>query len=62
MIQEGINVHINLVYDGAKVQSEINTLRQIATVVFSLIMGLFGGFLPSLRAAKMNIVDALRSV
>jgi len=31
------------------------------SLVFSLIMGLFGGFLPSLRAAKMNIVDALRA-
>ncbi|MDR5856013.1 ABC transporter permease [Caballeronia sp. LZ062] len=31
------------------------------TVVFSLIMGFLGGFLPALRASRMNIVDALRA-
>jgi putative ABC transport system permease protein len=30
-------------------------------VVFALIMGLLGGFLPALRAARMNIVEALRT-
>jgi len=29
--------------------------------VFALVMGLAGGFLPALRAAHMNIVEALRS-
>jgi putative ABC transport system permease protein len=29
---------------------------------FSLLMGLIGGFLPSLRAARLNIVQALRAV
>lgn len=33
----------------------------LKSLVFSLIMGFSGGFLPSLRAAKMNIVDALRA-
>ncbi|WP_244818209.1 ABC transporter permease [Caballeronia sp. Lep1P3] len=33
----------------------------IRTVVFSLIMGFVGGFLPALRASRMNIVDALRA-
>jgi len=33
----------------------------ISGIVFSLAMGLIGGVLPSLRAARMNIVDALRS-
>lgn len=28
--------------------------------LFSLLMGLMGGFLPALRAARMQIVDALR--
>lgn len=28
---------------------------------FALLMGLFGGFLPALRAARLNIVDALRA-
>lgn len=33
----------------------------LATGVFALAMGLIGGFLPALRAARMNIVDALRA-
>lgn len=32
------------------------------SVLFSLSMGLVGGFLPAVRAARMNIVDALRAV
>jgi putative ABC transport system permease protein len=31
------------------------------TFAFALIMGLFGGFLPVLRAARYNIVEALRT-
>ncbi|WP_250516706.1 ABC transporter permease [Caballeronia sp. INDeC2] len=31
------------------------------TLGFSLVMGLVGGFLPALRASRMNIVDALRA-
>jgi ABC-type antimicrobial peptide transport system permease subunit len=30
-------------------------------IVFSLAMGLVGGFLPSVRAARLEIVDALRA-
>lgn len=33
----------------------------VQSLVFSLIMGLVGGFLPAARAARMNIVDALRA-
>lgn len=33
----------------------------IKGILFSLFMGLFGGLLPAFRAARMNIVDALRS-
>jgi ABC-type antimicrobial peptide transport system permease subunit len=33
----------------------------VQTLVFSLAMGLVGGFLPSLRAARLEIVDALRA-
>ena len=33
----------------------------ISTLVFSLVMGLVGGFLPSVRAARLEIVDALRA-
>jgi len=32
------------------------------TALFSLVMGLAGGFLPAVRAAWLNIVDALRIV
>jgi putative ABC transport system permease protein len=31
------------------------------TLVFSIIMGLVGGFLPSVRAARLEIVDSLRA-
>jgi ABC-type lipoprotein release transport system permease subunit len=33
----------------------------INTLVFTLIMGLVGGFLPAVKAARMKIVDALRA-
>ena len=32
------------------------------TLLFSLVMGVIGGFLPAIRAARLNIVDALRAV
>lgn len=32
----------------------------LASLVFAALMGLFGGFFPSARAARLNIVDALR--
>lgn len=32
-----------------------------SSVIFSTLMGFFGGFLPSVRAARMNIVNALRA-
>jgi ABC-type antimicrobial peptide transport system permease subunit len=33
----------------------------IQTVLFSMIMGFVGGFLPAVRAARLSIVDALRA-
>jgi ABC-type antimicrobial peptide transport system permease subunit len=33
----------------------------ISSLIFALIMGIVGGFLPSVRAARMNIVSALRA-
>jgi putative ABC transport system permease protein len=33
----------------------------IKTLLFSLVMGFIGGFLPAVRAARMKIVDALRA-
>jgi ABC-type antimicrobial peptide transport system permease subunit len=32
-----------------------------ATLIFSVVMGFVGGFLPSLRAARLEIVDSLRA-
>lgn len=32
-----------------------------AAILFSLVMGLVGGFLPAVRAARLNIVDSLRA-
>jgi putative ABC transport system permease protein len=36
--------------------------RQIVTqsVIFAVVMGIAGGMLPSIRAARLNIVAALR--
>jgi len=34
----------------------------LKTLVFALIMGFVGGFLPAFRAARLNIVDALRAI
>ncbi|HZK77142.1 MAG TPA: ABC transporter permease [Candidatus Kapabacteria bacterium] len=33
----------------------------IATLIFAIVMGFIGGFLPSFRAARLDIVNALRS-
>ena len=33
----------------------------VSSLLFALLMGLLGGFLPSVRAARLNIVNALRS-
>jgi putative ABC transport system permease protein len=33
----------------------------VSATLFSLVMGVVGGFLPSLRAARLEIVDALRA-
>jgi ABC-type antimicrobial peptide transport system permease subunit len=33
----------------------------VVTLVFSVVMGIVGGFLPSVRAARLEIVDALRA-
>jgi len=33
----------------------------ISSMLFSLLMGLVGGFLPAARAARLNIVNALRA-
>jgi len=33
----------------------------VKTLLFSMTMGLIGGFLPAMRASRLNIVDALRA-
>jgi ABC-type antimicrobial peptide transport system permease subunit len=33
----------------------------VSSLLFAIIMGLLGGFLPSVRAARLNIVNALRA-
>lgn len=33
----------------------------ISSLIFSIIMGILGGFFPSIRAARLNIVNALRA-
>jgi ABC-type antimicrobial peptide transport system permease subunit len=39
----------------------LTPLIVVEALLFSLLMGVVGGFLPALRAARMNIVAALRS-
>lgn len=34
----------------------------VKTMLFAVAMGLIGGFLPAVRAARLNIVDALRAI
>ncbi|MGB5289076.1 MAG: ABC transporter permease [Ignavibacteriaceae bacterium] len=33
----------------------------ISSIIFAVLMGIIGGFLPSVRAARLNIVNALRA-
>jgi putative ABC transport system permease protein len=33
----------------------------ISSLIFAALMGFLGGFLPSVRAARMNIVNSLRA-
>lgn len=33
----------------------------VSTFIFAVVMGLFGGFLPAVRASRMNIVNSLRA-
>ncbi|MDD4052572.1 MAG: ABC transporter permease, partial [candidate division Zixibacteria bacterium] len=33
----------------------------ITALIFALVMGLVGGFLPAVRAARLKIVDSLRA-
>lgn len=38
----------------------LNTTIIISSLAFAIVMGILGGFLPAIRAAKLNIVSALR--
>jgi ABC-type antimicrobial peptide transport system permease subunit len=39
----------------------LNPRIAVASMLFALLMGLLGGFLPAVRAARLRIVDALRA-
>ncbi len=39
----------------------LNSAIVVKSLVFSLVMGFVGGFLPAVRAARMKIVDSLRA-
>ena len=39
----------------------MSTSIVISTLIFSLAMGVVGGFLPAVRASRMNIINALRA-
>jgi len=39
----------------------LNARVAFDAILFALFMGLAGGFLPAVRAARLDIVDALRS-
>jgi putative ABC transport system permease protein len=39
----------------------LNLQTIIASLIFALLMGLVGGFLPAVRASRLKIVDALRA-
>jgi putative ABC transport system permease protein len=41
-------------------QFRLTPMIALQTVVFALVMGLLGGFIPAWRAARLNIVDGLR--
>jgi ABC-type antimicrobial peptide transport system permease subunit len=41
--------------------SDVCSSDLLQTLAFALGMGLLGGFLPSLRAARLGIVEALRA-
>jgi putative ABC transport system permease protein len=40
---------------------KLNASIVIASLIFALIMGFLGGFLPAVRASRMKIVDSLRA-
>ncbi len=39
----------------------LNPLIIIVSLIFAIVMGFVGGVLPSIRAARLNIVNALRA-
>ncbi|MDA0987223.1 MAG: hypothetical protein O3A55_06480 [Bacteroidetes bacterium] len=40
----------------------LKTETIVSTIIFSLIMGFVGGFLPAIRASRLKIVNALRGL
>jgi ABC-type antimicrobial peptide transport system permease subunit len=39
----------------------LNPSIVVSSLIFALVMGFVGGFLPAVRAARLNIVAALRA-
>ena len=39
----------------------MNSSTIVGSLVFSLVMGIIGGFLPAVRASRLDIVTALRA-
>jgi len=48
-------------FSGLAFGFSLNPVIVLSTVIFSLVMGIFGGFLPAVRAARMDIVNSLRA-
>jgi ABC-type lipoprotein release transport system permease subunit len=41
---------------------EISTVIIVSAIIFSLLMGILGGFLPAVRASRMKIVESFRAL
>lgn len=49
-------------FSGLAFSFTLNTGIAATSLTFALLMGVIGGFLPAVRAARLNIVDALRAI